>query len=413
MTGITNTVKAYRPDREVPSTVTRTVRPHGGKLINRQVQADEAADLLLRAATLPKIALDARTAADAELIAVGALSPLQGFLRKDDHLSVIRDMRLRSGAVFPIPITLSIPHAERARYLEGKEAALTDPNGDVVGVIAVDELFDLDRDLEAREVYRTTDPKHPGVAYLLEHREELGVGGRITLAKQAVEHRFREHYRDPRELRALIAERGWRRTVAFQTRNPIHRAHEYLLRSALETVDGLVVHALVGEANGDDVPADVRVRCYEALLGKYFPASRAVLSTFPLAMRYAGPREAVLHAIARQNYGFSHFIVGRDHAGVGTYYGTYDAQKIFDDLPAGSEGGLDINLLFFEHSFHCNGCGGVASLKTCPHDASERLVLSGTRVRELLTKGEGLPSEYTRPEIAKILTAAYRAQTRS
>jgi sulfate adenylyltransferase len=295
-------------------------------------------------------------------------------------------------------------------YREGQEAALVDGKGNDVGIIQIDELYEADRDLEAKEVYRTADPKHPGVAYLQEHRNEIAVGGRISLARRTIEVKFPEHHRDPGQLRALIAERGWRRTVAFQTRNPIHRAHEYLLRSALETVDGLVVHPLVGETKGDDVPAAVRVRCYEALLGAYFPKERALLSVFPFAMRYAGPREAVLHAIARQNYGFSHFIVGRDHAGVGNYYGTYDAQKIFDEIPKGA---LDIELLFFEHSFHCNACGGVASLKTCPHDASERLILSGTRVRELLTKGEGLPPEYSRPEVASILTAAYRAQATS
>jgi sulfate adenylyltransferase len=315
-------------------------------------------------------------------------------------------MRLPGGLVFSIPITLSVRRDEAARLKEGHPAALVGPDGDVVGAIAVDELFELDRELEAKEVYRTNDAKHPGVAYLREHDGEVGIGGRITLARRTVERRFPEHHRDPAELRALIAERGWRRTVAFQTRNPIHRAHEYLLRSALETVDGLVIHPLVGETKGDDVPAAVRVRAYEALL-EYFPKQRAVLSVFPFAMRYAGPREAVLHAIARQNYGFSHIIIGRDHAGVGSYYGTYDAHRIFDGI---EDGELAITPLFFEHSFYCKACAGVASIKTCPHPEAQRLVLSGTRVRELLVKGEPLPPEFTRPEIAQILAEAYRAQ---
>ena len=384
------------------------VPAHGGKLVSRLVANDEAADLLLRAGSLPKVALDARTGADAELIATGALSPLEGFLRKDDYFSVIRDTHLAGGPLFPIPITLSVPKGSRADYKEGREAALT-VDGKAVGVIAVDEIYDLDRELEAKEVYKTTEDKHPGVAYLFEHRDEVALGGRITLATRTIERKFPKHHRDPSELRALIAEKGWRRTVAFQTRNPIHRAHEYLLRVALEIVDGLVVHPLVGETKGDDVPAAVRVRCYEALLEKYFPAERALLSVFPFAMRYAGPREALIHAIARQNYGFSHFIVGRDHAGVGNYYGTYDAQKIFDTVQPGE---LAITPLFFEHSFYCSGCSGVASIKTCPHDAAQRLTLSGTRVRELLTKGEGLPAEYSRPEVAAILTAAYREQAK-
>jgi ATP sulfurylase len=385
------------PSREVPA--------HGGKLVNRLVRADEAADLLLRAKQLPKVRLDARTGADAELIATGALSPLGGFLRKEDYFAVVRDVHLTGGDLFPIPITLGVPKAEAASIPEGREAALVDGSGEIVGTISVDEKYDFDRDLEAREVYETTDTKHPGVAWLFGHKGEIGLGGRVTLAKRTIERRFPQHHRDPAELRALIAARGWRRTVAFQTRNPIHRAHEYLLRCALEICDGLVVHALVGETKGDDVPAATRVRCYEALLDNYFPKERALLSVFPFAMRYAGPREALLHAVARQNYGFSHFIVGRDHAGVGNYYGTYDAQRIFDTLKPGE---LAIETLFFEDSFYCNACAGVASIKTCPHATDQRLILSGTKVRELLSSGQAPPAEFSRPEVAAILIAAYR-----
>jgi ATP sulfurylase len=409
-----NTSKASNGQDSAEGKVSRSgageVPAHGGRLVDRLVHDAEAQELLGRAAGLPKIQLDARTGADAELIATGALSPLEGSLDHDDYLSVVRDAHLTGGTLFPIPITLGVPRSQASELRKGHDAALVDPTGAIVGTLAVEETYELDRELEAKEVYKTTDSKHPGVAWLFEHRDEVGVAGRITLAGRTIERRFPRHHRDPAQVRALIQERGWRRTVAFQTRNPIHRAHEYLLRCALEIVDGLVVHPLVGETKGDDVPAATRVRCYEVLLGKYFPADRALLSVFPFAMRYAGPREALLHAIARQNYGFSHFIVGRDHAGVGNYYGTYDAQRIFDTLAPGE---LAIQTLFFEHSFWCRGCGAVASVKTCPHDESERLVLSGTRVRELLTKGDAPPAEYSRPEVAAILIDAYRQAARA
>jgi sulfate adenylyltransferase len=371
------------------------VPAHGGRLIDRMVTGEQAADVLRRAKELPKVRLDARSGADAELLATGAFSPLEGFVGRADYLSIIQDARLSSGKkhLFPIPITLSVPRAEAGAFRAGQDAALVDGAGEAVGTIAVDEVYELDRDQEAQEVYRTTETKHPGVAYLMEHRDEVALAGRVTLARRTIERKFPQHHRDPAELRKTIADLGWRRTVAFQTRNPIHRAHEYLLRCALEITDGLVVHPLVGETKGDDVPAVTRVKCYELLLEKYFPKN------------YAGPREALLHAVARQNYGFSHFIVGRDHAGVGNYYGTYDAQLIFDTVAPGE---LAIQTLFFEHSFYCHGCAGVASIKTCPHSEDQRLVLSGTRVRELLTKGEAPPPEFSRPEVAAILIAAYR-----
>ena len=382
------------------------VPAHGGALVDRLVGGDRAADVLRRAKALSPIRLDARTAADAELIATGALSPLNGFLSKGDYFSVIREAHLAKGDLFPIPITLSVPRADASKYREGSEASLVDDNGEPFGIMSVQEMYAVDRDHEAKEVYKTVDAKHPGVAYLFERRDEVALGGPITLARRTIERKFPAHHRDPGEVREVIASRGWRRTVAFQTRNPIHRAHEYLLRCALEITDGLVVHPLVGETKGDDVPAAVRVRCYEALLENYFPKDRTLLTVFPFAMRYAGPREALMHAIARQNYGFSHFIVGRDHAGVGNYYGTYDAQRIFETLAPNE---LAIQTLFFEHSFYCRACGGVASIKTCPHGDEQRLLLSGTRVRELLSKGEAPPVEFSRPEVAAILIAAYRS----
>jgi sulfate adenylyltransferase len=393
-----------------PSPRSHEVPAHGGRLVDRLVTGDQAADVLRRARELPKISLDARSGADAELIATGAFSPLEGFVGKDDYVSVVRDARLSSAkkALFSIPITLGVPRAGADSFKVGREAALVDGAGETVGTIAVDDVYELDRDLEAREVYRTSDTNHPGVAYLMEHKDDVAIGGRITLARRIVQRTFPQHHRDPAEVRKIIADLGWRRTVAFQTRNPIHRAHEYLLRCALEMADGVVVHPLVGETKGDDVPAATRIECYEVLLDKYFPKSRALLTVFPFAMRYAGPREALLHAVARQNYGFSHFIVGRDHAGVGNYYGADDAQRIFDTVAPGE---LAIQPLFFERAFYCRGCEGVASIKTCPHPEDQRLVLSGTRVRELLTKGESPPPEYSRPEVAAILVAAYREAT--
>ncbi len=391
------------------NTMTTIVEPHGGKLVDRSVSGADGEELLARARTLPPVELDARGAADVEVIASGALSPLEGFVTEEDYFSIVRTKRLANGILFPIPITLTVPASRRAELRDRKELALASETGERIGVVAIESVFEPDRVLEAKEVYGTTDEAHPGVAQILKGLKsgpELAIGGRITLAKRPSP-KFPEHHRDPRALRALIAERGWRRTVAFQTRNPIHRAHEYLLRTALETVDGLVIHPLVGETKGDDVPAAVRVRCYEALVEKYFPRDRVVLSTFPFAMRYAGPREALLHAIARQNYGFSHFIVGRDHAGVGKYYGTYDAQRSFDEL---KKDALAITILPFEHSFFCSACASVASIKTCPHDEQTRLALSGTKVRELLGRGERLPEEFTRPEVAEILRAAYGAE---
>jgi sulfate adenylyltransferase len=399
MTTVTNQVASGGRNYTIPA--------HGGTLVDRLATGAAAADLLARAAQLPQIQLDSRAAADAELLATGVFSPLDGFVRKNDYHSIIENIRTTSGAVFSIPITLTVPKADRGKYKEGQEVALLGTDGQVAGTIAVDEIYELDREKEAREVYKTDERKHPGVAYLFERGEEVALGGRVTLARRTIERKFPEHHRDPVEVRKIIAERGWRRTVAFQTRNPIHRAHEYLLRVALETVDGLVVHPLVGETKGDDVPAKTRMECYTTLLDKYFPKDRVLLSVFPFAMRYAGPREAVLHAVARQNYGFSHFIVGRDHAGVGNYYGTYDAQKIFEQF---AEKDFAITLLNFEHTFFCSGCGNVASIKTCPHDPSLRLTLSGTKVREMLTKGELPPAEYSRPEVAQILAAAYKAQ---
>jgi sulfate adenylyltransferase len=332
------------------------------------------------------------------MLASGALSPLEGFLGRDDYEAVVEDMRLASGLVWALPVCLAVDAAPA-----GDRVALADARGRPVAVLEVDDVFPYDKEREAERCFRTTDGAHPGVARLY-GQKPLYLAGRVTVFERA-RPPFPELALDPIATRGIFAARGWKRVVGFQTRNPIHRAHEYLTKVALETVDGLLVHPLVGDTKADDVPAETRVECYRVLLDGFYPRERVLLAAFPAAMRYAGPREAVWHAICRKNYGCSHFIVGRDHAGVGTYYGTYDAQLIFDELEPHE---LDIEPMFFEHSFWCRACGAMASAKTCPHAVEEHVVLSGTRVRELLAAGETPPAEFTRAEVAEVLMQAYR-----
>ena len=381
------------------------IAPHGGTLVDRVLPEGAAADLLARATSLTTITLDERTRADLELLATGAFSPLDGFNRRDEYLGIVKDMRLPSGVPFSIPIVLTVSPEQGRALKTGQEVALALETGEVVGSIVVDEVFPIDRELEADNVYRTREDKHPGVAWLNQRTGDLAVGGRVSLARRSIERKFPTHHRDPIETRRAFDERKWRKVVGFQTRNPVHRAHEYLIKAALEAVDGLLLHPLVGETKSDDVPAVTRMRCYEVLLDKYFPQDRALLSVLPLAMRYAGPREAVLHAILRQNYGCTHFIVGRDHAGVGNYYGTYDAHRIFDAFKPGDFG---ITVMFFEHTFYSKKFGEFGSTKTLPGGPEDRLNLSGTAVREMLGRGELPPPEFSRPEIAQILIEAYR-----
>ena len=384
------------------------VQPHGGTLINRTAQGAEREALLQSAANLPTITLNAREEADLELIANGAFSPLEGFLGEADYLSVRDNKRLANGLVWSIPITLSVSEEEKNNLKVGEDIALNGRDGRLLAILHLAEIYTYDKEKEAEQVYRTTEDKHPGVAALYAQKDVL-LGGKITLLNKVSE-AFGKYRFTPAQLRALFAEKGWSRIVAFQTRNPIHRAHEYLTKTALESVDGLLVHPIVGETKSDDIPADVRIEAYEALLSNYYPTNRTQLAGLPAAMRYAGPREAIFHALIRKNYGASHFIVGRDHAGVGTYYGTYDAQKIFSKFTAEEIG---INLFFFENTFYCQGCGGMASLKTCPHDTAQHVSLSGTKVREMLVNGEIPPVEFTRPEVAQILIDAYRAKAKA
>jgi sulfate adenylyltransferase len=370
----------------------RLIRPHGGWLVQRTGERPEGVEALER------VTLTSREVSDLDMLASGALSPLEGFMGREDYERVVDEMRLAGGLLWALPVCLAVPSAPR-----GDHVALEDEAGTLLAVLDVDEVYHYDRAREAERCFRTTDEAHPGVARLYA-QHPLYLAGRVTVFDRP-RPQFAELALDPAETRAVFAERGWRRVVGFQTRNPIHRAHEYLTKVALETVDGLLIHPLVGDTKSDDVPAATRVECYRVLLESYYPDERVLLSAFPAAMRYAGPREAVWHAICRKNYGCSHFIVGRDHAGVGDYYGTYDAQRIFDELDLSE---LDVEPIFFEHSFYCRACGSMASAKTCPHPAEEHVFLSGTKVRELLAAGEVPPEEFTRREVAEVLIDAYR-----
>lgn len=384
------------------------IQPHGGTLVNRTAEGAAREALLQTAPTLPTITLNAREEADLELLANGAFSPLEGFLGEADYLSVRDNKRLANGLVWSIPVTLSVSEEEKNKLQVGTDVALQARDGRLLAILHLAEIYTYDKQIEAEQVYRTTEETHPGVAALYAQKDYL-LGGQITLLNKVSE-AFGKYRFTPTQLRALFEEKGWSRVVAFQTRNPIHRAHEYLTKTALESVDGLLVHPIVGETKSDDIPADVRIKAYEELLANYYPTNRTQLAGLPAAMRYAGPREAIFHALIRKNYGASHFIVGRDHAGVGSYYGTYDAQKIFSEFAPEEIG---ISLFFFENTFYCQTCGGMASLKTCPHDVANHVSLSGTKVREMLVNGEIPPVEFTRPEVAQILIDAYREKAQA
>jgi sulfate adenylyltransferase len=382
-----------------------TIAPHGGALVDLRVDADATPALVSEAAHLPKVVASERELADLEMLAVGALSPLTGFQDQDDYESVLETMHLRSGLPWAIPVVMSLTQDDLHRIGGADAVAIVPADGaEALAVLRVRGVFERDKRRESVQVYRTEDPAHPGVQAVLESGDHC-VAGDVEVIALPPHGDFVEYRLTPAQTRAEFVRRGWRTVVGFQTRNPIHRAHEYIQKCALEIVDGLLVHPLMGTTKGDDVPAGVRMRCYQALFEGYYPKDRAMVSVFPAAMRYAGPREAIWHAIARKNYGCTHFIVGRDHAGVGDYYGTYDAQAIFDELEPGE---LGIQPLMFEHSFWCNACEGMASPKTCPHGEETRVSLSGTKVREMLRNGERPPREFSRPEVADLLIGAMR-----
>ena len=381
-----------------------TIAPHGGTLVNRIVTGKERDALLASAATLPALELDAWGLSDVEMLAIGGFSPLDGFMIRADYEGVVANRRLKNGLVWTIPVTLAASR-EQARGLKG-DVALT-ANGGVVAVLHLEETYTPDKTKEAQEVFRTTDASHPGVARL-QATGQVYLGGRVSVVNRPAATTFLPYRLDQKDTRGLFEQRGWRRIVAFQTRNPIHRAHEYLQKCALEMCDGMLLHPIVGETKGDDVPAAVRMKSYEVLLANYYPKDRVLLAVNPASMRYAGPREAIFHALIRKNYGCTHFIVGRDHAGVGKFYGTYDAQRIFDDFTPEEIG---ITPLCFENTAYCTVCGSMVSSKTCPHPAEKHVSLSGTKVRELLVAGTPPPAEVSRPEVAAVLIEAMRQPT--
>jgi len=385
----------------------KLIQPHGGVLVNCEVKGRERDQLMRAMSGLPRLQLNARQISELLLIATGAYSPLDGFMGEADYREVVSSMHLTNGVAWPMPITLAVSSDDARRLQIKKDVALYQDHL-LLGVLHLEQKYTYDKAREAELVFRTTDLAHPGVQALYSQGDWL-LGGRISLINCPDDLSFPEYRKDPSQTRQLFIDRGWRRVVAFQTRNPVHRAHEYIQKCAMEIADGLLLHPLVGETKSDDVPADVRIRSYEKILANYYPISRTVLAVMPGAMRYAGPREAVFHALIRKNYGCSHFIVGRDHAGVGNYYGTYDAHRIFDEFEPHE---LGITPLFFDHTFYCKSCGAMASSKTCPHEQSQHVTLSGTKVRELLNAGQLPPVEFSRPEVAQVLIEAYAASRR-
>ncbi len=381
------------------------IAPHGGKLVNRIATDEERKSILSKSKEMKKIKVSYWTLSEVENIATGLFSPLEGFMNKADYDSVLDDMRLSNGIVWTIPIVLSISKEEADDLKIGEDILITDENGKEYAVLNLEDKYERRKHEEAKKIYKTDEDAHPGVKFLYEQKD-IALGGKIKLLNRIEHEDFKEYRLDPVDTRKLFEEKGWKTIVAFQTRNPIHRAHEYLQKTALEIVDGLFVNPLIGKTKKGDIPADVRMKSYEVILKKYYPKNRVALGVFPVNMRYAGPREAVFHAICRKNYGCTHFIVGRDHAGVGNYYGTYEAQEIFDNFKPEEIG---IVALKFEHAFYCKICGNMATSKTCPHDAKDHVFLSGTKVREMLSNGQLPPPEFTRPEVAEILMSFYQS----
>jgi sulfate adenylyltransferase len=378
------------------------IAPHGGILVNRIATLDQRQEFFDKAESLPRVQLSDRSISDVQMIAIGALSPLKGFMGQADYRSVVKEMRLSNGLPWSIPITLPVSEAVADTLTEGTLVRLDSPAGEFAGILELAEKYRYSKEEEALNVYRTDDLKHPGVQ-VVDQSGPINLAGEVWLLERELDVRFPQYQIDPAKSRILFKEKGWKTIVGFQTRNPIHRAHEYIQKCALETVDGLFLHPLVGTTKDDDIPADVRMRCYEILLDKYYPKERVILAINPAAMRYAGPREAIFHALIRKNYGCTHFIVGRDHAGVGDYYGTFDAQHIFDEFEPSE---LGIVPMKFEHAFYCTLTEQMATTKTSPSTPEQRVHLSGTKVREMLRAGKLPPPQFSRPEVAAELAKA-------
>jgi sulfate adenylyltransferase len=393
------------------STEYTTIAPHGGELVDRLAPEEQRDELLRRAEGLTKVVLGPRALSDLEMISTGVFSPLTGFMVSEDYESVVESMRLSNGLIWSLPITLPVSEEEADEIRVGEDVALADGTGRILATMIVEDRYSYDKEHEAQEVFGTTNDEHPGVAAVYRQKDVL-LGGEVTLLVDDPNPKpFPEYHYGPRELRKVFAEKGWKRVVGFQTRNPVHRSHEYIQKSALEIVDGLLLNPLVGETRSADIPADVRMRSYEVILDRYYPKDRTLLAVFPAAMRYGGPREAIFHAICRKNYGCTHFIVGRDHAGPGKdskgnpFYGDYEAQHIFDEF---DEDEIGLTPLFFEHAFFCLECQGMGTTKTCPHDPEHHVFISGTKVREMLSKGEYPPPEFSRPEVIEVLMKGQR-----
>lgn len=386
------------------------VNPHGGGPLKPLLLEGEALTAeRARAENLPKLTVSSREKGDILMLGLGGFTPLDGFMTHADWEGVCDGMKTASGLFWPIPITLSTDEVIADGFKTGSDIALVDPdNGEILATMKITEKYQIDKAHECATVFKTTDMEHPGVKMVME-QGDVNLAGPIKVISQSD---FPEKYGDlflsPKQTRALFESMGWSKVAAFQTRNPMHRSHEYLAKVAIETCDGVLIHSLLGKLKPGDIPADVRARAIDTLVDKYFVKNTIVQAGYPLDMRYAGPREALLHAVFRQNYGCSHQIVGRDHAGVGDYYGPFDAHHIFDEIPKGS---LETQALKIDWTFWCYKCGGMASDRTCPHPAEDRLLLSGTKLRKALSEGADVPAEFSRPEVLEILREYYNSLT--
>jgi sulfate adenylyltransferase len=382
----------------------RLVTPHGGgRLRALQLDEERAREARRRAESLPKLRVSSREKGDLVMLGIGGFTPLEGFMTHADWQRVCDEMRTATGLFWPIPITLSAA-ADFAAH-PGDDVALLDPDdGALLAILKVTERYRIDKAHECQSVFRTTDPEHPGVRMVMEQPEVNLAGPVQVLADGGFKAKYGALFMTPAQTRAEFERLGWSRVAAFQTRNPMHRSHEYLAKVAIEICDGVLVHSLLGHLKPGDIPAEVRTRAIAVLVEKYFRAGTVLQAGYPLDMRYAGPREALLHALFRQNYGCSYLIVGRDHAGVGSYYGPFDAHRIFDEIP---QGALEIRPLKIDWTFWCYACGGMASARTCPHADADRLLVSGTKLRKWLSEGSAVPAEFSRPEVLEILRAYY------